>query len=151
MQNINWLEIIPLAISILSFLGVGVIINNYWKERIEKKKRNTAEEQAKRKAERQAEIQEAVSNEINPIKNSISNIEGHLKDNNEGTVTLLRDRMKYALDECRIKGYASTSDKANFNEIYAAYAHLGGNHFKEYVDQWKLEMNSFPSETDKRK
>lgn len=145
MQNVNWAEIISITISILSFLGFGVVIKNFWSERAEKKKQNSEEALARKKAERQQEIRDAISNEMKPVKDSVENIEMHLKDNNKGTVTLLRDRMKYALDECRIKGFATTADKANFNEIYSAYAHLGGNHFKEYVDQWKLEMNSFPN------
>ena len=29
-------------------------------------------------------------------------------------------------------------------ELYNTYAKLGGNHFKEYVDAWKQELDELP-------
>jgi hypothetical protein len=55
---------------------------------------------------------------------------------------LLRDRY-------RELGYASRNDKAAWNQLYNDYRDLGGNHFKEDVDQWKDEVNSLPTIPDK--
>ena len=68
-----------------------------------------------------------------------------------GTLTLLRDRMKTSLNFCRKQKWACSSDKANWFELYNTYKTMGGNHFKEYVDQWKQEMESLPSEEEYRK
>jgi hypothetical protein len=60
---------------------------------------------------------------------------------------MLRDRMKAILDECRAAGYATTSTVANWHELYNTYKTLGGNHFREYVDAWKQELESLPNNT----
>ena len=59
--------------------------------------------------------------------------------------------MKHTLDECKKVGYASTSEKANWNELYSSYKKLGGNHFREYVDEWKKEMNQLPHQKGEQK
>lgn len=71
-------------------------------------------------------------------------IENKLTSNSEGTVTLLRDRMKCLKDEYEERGYAKDGDKANWKELYDSYKNLGGNHFREYVDQWKLTIEKLP-------
>lgn len=34
--------------------------------------------------------------------------------------------------------------------MYQDYKNLGGNHFKEFVDQWKAEMNALPTGPDEQ-
>jgi hypothetical protein len=53
--------------------------------------------------------------------------------------------MKAILDDCREKGFASTGTKGNWHELYSTYKSLGGNHFKEYVDAWKEELEELPT------
>lgn len=77
-------------------------------------------------------------------KEQMDRIENKLTSNSEGTVTLLRDRMKCLKDEYEERGYAKDGDKANWKELYDSYKNLGGNHFHEYVDQWKLTIEKLP-------
>lgn len=77
-------------------------------------------------------------------KEQMDRIENKLTSNSEGTVTLLRDRMKCLKDEYEERGYAKDGDKANWKELYDSYKNLGGNHFREYVDQWKVTIEKLP-------
>jgi hypothetical protein len=54
--------------------------------------------------------------------------------------------MKQARDHYMAQGYASASDVASWNELYNTYSKLGGNHFKEYVDAWKADVDKLPRE-----
>lgn len=133
-----WLNII------LAFVGgtglMGLITTTIWnkqKNRLEKIKKLE-------QAEEKEEVRGIIKEEIQPIINLLDTLNTKLEANSEGTVTLLRDRMKHSLDECKKAGYASTSEKANWNELYNSYKRLGGNHFREYVDEWKKEMNELP-------
>ena len=58
--------------------------------------------------------------------------------------------MKAALIDYRQQGYVSASDKANWTEMYNTYRDLGGNHFKEYVDAWKDEVDQLPRKEFKK-
>lgn len=54
--------------------------------------------------------------------------------------------MKNMRDKCKKQGYADVGDKATFIELYNHYAKMGGNHFIEYVDTWKTEVENLPLE-----
>ena len=123
-----WLEI---TIAVVGLLGtvLGVLgISGYLGERA----RHKAEKQNKKEDQQEAQLQEAADNrlkdtvrsvfqeEVSPINKKLDNItieieaiKSDLADNTIGTVTMLRDRMKAILDDCRHDGYASTSTKAN--------------------------------------
>ena len=155
-----WLEI---TIAIVGLLGtvLGVLgVSGYLGERA----RHKAEKQNKKEDQQEEQLQKAADDklrdtvrgvfqeEVSPINGKLDNItieieaiKSNLADNTIGTVTMLRDRMKAILDECRKDGYASTSTKANWHELYNTYKTLGGNHFREYVDAWKEELEALPT------
>ena len=139
----QWYQIISLIISALSLLGFGTVMKTLITERHERKKQETKEAKELAKKEKQEEIREVIKDELAPLKRSLDTLEVNLDKNTKGSVTLLRNDMKTSLDMCRKQHYATATDKANWNELYNAYTELGGNHFKEYVDQWKEEMASF--------
>lgn len=133
-----WLNII------LAFVGgtglMGLITTAIWnKQKARFEKIKNLEESAEK-----TEVRDIIKEEVKPILDLLDTLNTKLEANSEGTVTLLRDRMKHTLDECKKAGYASTSEKANWNELYSSYKKLGGNHFREYVDEWKKEMNQLP-------
>ena len=156
----SWLEI---TIAIVGLLGtvLGVLgISGYLGERAKHKAelKNKEEDKAVEEKHTAAEqrlkntVRDVFKEEVHPINVKLDNItkeieaiKSDLADNTVGTVTILRDRMKAILDECRERGYASTSTKANWHELYNTYASLGGNHFREYVDAWKEELEELPS------
>lgn len=151
MENNIWLTIVPIIISILSLLGVGTIFKMFWEDRREQRKAKSEEEKAKIKKEKQTEMREVVSDELASIKKDISKLGNQMELNTTGTITLLRDRMKCSLNYCRRMGHASATDKANWMELYNSYRNLGGNHFREYVDQWKSEMENLPTEEEQER
>lgn len=144
----QWYQIVSLIVSILSLLGFGTVMKTLITERHERKKQETEEARALAKQEKQDEIREVIKEELKPVVKRLDILSEDLEKNTKGGVTLLRDAMKNSLDTCRHQHYTRASDRANFNELYKAYEELGGNHFKEYVDQWKIEMESFPTKDD---
>lgn len=143
--------VLSITISILTFLGFGVVIKYFWEDRRTKRIQNSEETKKREKEEKQDEIREVIREEILPMKITIDQIKAQTTVTSTGTLTLLRDRMKTSLNFCRKQGWASSSDKANWLELYNTYKTMGGNHFKEYVDQWRQEMESLPSEEEYRK
>lgn len=154
--------IVGLVLSFLTILGLGTLSKNFWDDRREKAKASKAEaiEEAARK--RKAEIREVLVEELLVVKedlrSQITNLDkdiGHIKDGianlqiavDRLQVSLVRvDRilMKSNLDAYKEQGYASDSDRAAWNELYQDYKELGGNHFKEYVNEWRSTIESLP-------
>lgn len=144
-------EIFALIISALSLLGFGVIMRYFWEDRRAKKLQNTEAARKRAKEEKQEETREVLREEIKPLIETVEKIKTVTSKTSVGTVTLLRDRMKSLLNTYRKQGWASSSDKGNWFELYNTYKDMGGNHFREYVDQWRQEMTSLPSEEDYKK
>ena len=156
----EWLTIVIAVVGLLGTI-LGVIgVSAYMGERAKYKagrrnRQEEAQEQEVEDARNQAlenSIRGVFQEEITPIKKDLSTIKSEVTDikhdlanNTVGTVTILRDRMKSILDECREAGFATGNTKANWMELYHTYESLGGNHFKEYVDEWKREMAELPS------
>jgi len=124
----EWLTIVIAVVGLLGTV-LGVLgISGYIGERAKYKagRRNRQEEQRDQQvveAQQRAledSIRGVLQEETKPIKTSLTEIKGEveaikhdLADNTVGTVTILRDRMKAILDECRAAGFATTSTKAN--------------------------------------
>lgn len=134
---------------------VGTIVKNLMekkfkeKEEKDKKTRKEYDELVElRNTKRDEELNDLIIGTINtsiaPIKEKINMIEDITNKNKEGTITLLRNEMKMLMDDYKSRGYASNTDKANWNQLYNTYKKLGGNHFKEYVDQWKHTVDELP-------
>ena len=149
------ISICALVVSVLTLCGFGVYMSLHTKKRFEKKEaEKQAIEDAKAQANNQAlmkMINEALDTKIAPLANDVAQIKGNLSLNTEGTVTLLRNDMKKARDYYKEKGYATENDKASWKELYHTYERLGGNHFKEYVDGWKKEVEQLPTEKTKKR
>ena len=155
----TWLTITLAIIGALGTIFGAVGLTAYFTERAkhkaQKKNQREDEEEARAlKAEREHfknDVREVLREENKPLEDKIDQLttvtnemKGDLADNTVGTVTILRDRMKAILDDCRDKGYASPGTKANWHELYTTYGNLGGNHFREYVDQWKTTLDNLP-------
>lgn len=156
--------IISLVVSVLTALGLGTIMKHFWDDKHERAKASRQEAKEERARERAEEIRGVLRQELQVVKEDLhsqmSNLEceiGHIKEGVEKLQTavdrlqtsLIRvDRilMKSNLDSYRNQGYASPSDRAAWNELYQDYKDLGGNHFKEYVNEWKSTLESLPKE-----
>ena len=154
-----WLQII---IAIFGLIGTifGIFgFSAYISERMKHKatRRNMMEDAQEEELEQMRQeqylksLRMVIQEEIAPLKADMEDIKTNLALNTKGTVTILRNDMKKSLDYCKNKGSVSASDIANWNELYNTYGELGGNHFKEYVDAWKKELNALPPEIEKKK
>lgn len=141
--------------TIMGTLGITTYVNEKVKHKVQAKTKQEEEQEATlQEARRQKykdELREIIREENKELKEDISSIKSELALNKRGTVTILRNDMKKSLDLCKDKGYATTSDKSNWNELYNTYKELGGNHFKEYVNGWKQEMEELPLKKATRK
>lgn len=148
-----WLTIVIAVATALVGVAGGVGITAYMSERMKhkaarknlKEDREQEEIEIARQAQNLKQITSAVEAVVAPLIRDTAEIKDNLALNTKGTVTLLRNDMKKSLDYCKRQGYASSSDKANWHELYNTYQELGGNHFKEFVDAWKQELDELPT------
>ena len=97
------------------------------------------------------EVLAAIRKEMVPVSEGISTIKQDLDADRAATIISIRSNMKHLRDKYLKQGFADVGDVATWNELYHNYSALGGNHFKEYVDQWKEEVNSLPHNKDNKK
>lgn len=154
-----WYEVLGLVLGIVGSLfgifGVSAYINERMKHKADKKnqKEDADEQKAKEEAQKIKDMEEkqllekfrAIVREENaPLSAKLETLENSLKLNTEGTVTILRSDMNRIKTELEERGYATDSEKGNWKQLYTTYGDLGGNHFKEYVDEWKTSIEKLP-------
>ena len=149
----------PIWLTILLALGgstlISLIVNALWKHsaaklaRIQELEKNEAE-RVRREEERsrQEEWEQKVLDLVHPISAKLDEIQEELKQNKAAATTGLRTDLMLLRDRYRDNGYASRNDKAAWNQLYNDYKALGGNHFNEYVNQWRDEVNDLPTVPD---
>lgn len=154
-----WLQIASVVFGIIGTIFGIFGISTYISERMKHKaaRRNQQEDAEAEELEQMRQehylnsLRTIIREENATIKSDIAGIKSNLALNTEGTVTMLRNDMKKSLDFCKEKGFASSSDIANWKELYRVYGKLGGNHFKEYVDAWKRELEALPPQKKSKK
>lgn len=151
MNTIQWIS------TICSIIGFGSIFSWFVKDQIEKhrekKQKNEDNDSIIKKEKRNEEVRSLIKESIQDVTTKLDEIQLDVKNihdqtslNTQANVTLLRDRMKCSLNYCKRQGYKTSSDAANWNELFKTYTNLGGNHFREYVNTWKEEMDNIPLE-----
>lgn len=154
-----WLQIASVVFGIIGTIFGIFGISTYISERMKHKaaRRNQQEDAEAEELEQMRQehylnsLRTIIREENASIKADIAEIKSNLALNTKGTVTILRNDMKKSLDACKDKGYASSSDIANWKELYNVYGELGGNHFAEFVDAWKKELESLPPKKKTKK
>lgn len=141
----QWFTIVT---SVLTILAVPTLCGLLWKDLYARKKENNDENKRIREEKNLEKIRGVIREETAPIYNEIAQVNEAVKIMKEGDTTLLRDRMQCSLNYCKKQGYRTSADLASWNEMYNSYKNLGGNHFKEYVNAWKEEMENLPSEEE---
>lgn len=161
----GWNEIlawvIPIVVSCIITTVIGFLIKHYLtkyfnkveaerKAKIEAEKAEQEELLGFRKQEEDRQFAELLANAIKeankPLCEKVDNIDTKLEQDRKATITVLRSKMKTLRDQYKKQGYADAGDKATWEELYKDYAEMGGNFFKEYVDQWREEVRSLPYE-----
>ena len=160
------ISIIGVVISLLTLFGLGVVMKHFWDDKHEKAKASRTEAKERAKRERQEEIREVIKDEmklfkeelqkeinflkeeIGSLKEGVEDVRAKVNRLQRSMVTVDRIIMKLTLDQYKVQGYASSSDRAAWNELYKDYKDLGGNHFKEYVNEWKRSLEALPNKED---
>lgn len=151
-----WLQVASIVFGIIgtlfgifgSIFGISAYSNERMKHKAELKNHQEDVEREKlEKMEKEQylkDLRDIIREENTPLREDIAEIKHCLTLNTKGTVTMLRMDMKESLESLSDKGFASSSDIANWKELYNVYKELGGNHFAEYVDAWKKEVEDLP-------
>ena len=121
------------------------------KKAIDKNKKEKEEKEQKLISDIVTKSMETVKQDIAQIDVKLDGIKKDLDANKSATVTGLRTDLMILRDRFRDQGFASRNDKAAWEQLYKEYAQFGGNHFKEYVDQWRDEVEELPSELEQSK
>ena len=153
------------AIAVISLIGstivttlVGLIIKQSFKKYLDKKEELDSESRRKdaelkmfhdeeKRQQHRADIAEGVTTAIKPLDEKINRIEETLTLDKAATVTTIRATLKSLRDKYVAQGFADVGDKATWEELYNNYKSMGGNHFKEYVDSWRIDVKNLPKHT----
>lgn len=168
----NWANSLLSAVFSLVIVGIiGLVVQHYIKKRLDRRDKEQqeklnqeAKKQAeyeelrhqKRAAERKEEIKEAISIALVPVTNKINDIDSKLdtvtedlSKDREATIVQMRVNMMNLHSLYKKQGWADVHQKATWNELYNNYKDLGGNHFAEYVDAYRDEIENLPTEPKK--
>lgn len=155
-----WAEFLQWTLPIAASCAITTIIGFLIKRQLTKYFESVDEERAGREAdaqrlkeledrEKEKQLECTITNALQPLVKKIDDIDTKLGLDKRATVTLLRSKMKTLRDQYKKQHYADTGDKATWEELYVDYADMGGNHFKEWVDRWKVEIENLPEEPPK--
>ena len=98
------------------------------------------------------EIQKSINEPITKLDKKVSDLKETVEKNdklqNEATQSLLRDRLLQAYYDCSREGFASISQKDNWENMYKHYHALGEN---GVMDSCREKMLALPEEKKTRK
>ena len=145
----GWLSIL---LGILGSLGILSAIGKFIFDAVVRRTQTQVEKiQAYDEEEQIKYLRTIIKDELQPLCKDVSDIRLDMSEvkkqltlDKEATVVQLRTTMKSKRDEFCSQGYVESSDKSNWIELYNRYRDMGGNHFAEYVDGWKQDIENLP-------
>ena len=145
----GWLSIL---LGILGSLGILSAIGKFIVDGLVRGTQTQVEKiQAYDEQEQIKYLRTIIKDELQPLREDVSDIRSDMSEvkkqltlDKEATVVQLRTTMKSKRDEFCSQGYVESSDKSNWIELYNRYRDMGGNHFAEYVDGWKQDIENLP-------
>jgi len=145
----TWLVIV-LALGGTAIISSAVgLVFHFIRKKIEtEQERKEQEELDIKKIEEQVyeeRLRSIIREENAPQNEAIREVKEIVASIKEGTIAGLRADMRLFLDVMELRGTAKPSDKAAWRDLYNQYDKLGGNFFKEYVNEWKQEVEDFHS------
>ena len=145
----EWLSIL---LGILGSLGILSAVGKFiFDTAVKRTKAQIKKIQAYDEQEQTKHLRTIIKNELQPVREVITDIRSDIAEvkkqlalDKEATIVQLRTTMKSKRDEFCSQGYVESSDKSNWIELYNRYRDMGGNHFAEYVDGWKQDIENLP-------
>lgn len=134
---------------------VGLLIKNAAQKKFDlQTKKNQEYEELKhnrRREERKKEISEVVDVALAPVMERIDEVDKKVdliqkdrKRERDATIVTMRVKMMELHDIYVKRGWCDSHEKATWKELYNKYKDLGGNHFLEYVDVYREEIEKLP-------
>ena len=145
----EWLSIL---LGILGSLGILSAVGKFIFDAVVRRTQTQVEKiQAYDEQEQIKYLRTIIKDELQPLREDVSDIRSDMSEvkkqlelDKEATVVQLRTTMKSKRDEFCSQGYVESTDKSNWIELYNRYRDMGGNHFAEYVDGWKQDVENLP-------
>ena len=145
----EWLSIL---LGILGSLGILSATGKFiFDAAVKRTKMQIEKIQAYDEQEQTKHLRTIIKDELQPVREDVSDIRSDMAEvkeqlalDKEATVVQLRTTMKSKRDEFCSQSYVESSDKSNWVELYNRYKDMGGNHFAEYVNGWKQDVENLP-------
>lgn len=139
-------SIISAVVSILSLLGFGTVMTMFWKDKHDKKVKQTdALDAANREAEDRHMVElirSTLKEELAPYKKSVEQFREDIKWIKTGNQALCRSALQEMAYKAEKDGYSSEDDKQRWNKLYTAYHNLGENGAMDARNDWYLTLPS---------
>ena len=148
-EFLRWL--LPIVAAAVISTVVPWLVNSTIKKSLKNQELLKQLEAKKEEEKRTAQLEKLLNEKLDPIKSEVNIIKEEVTKNKDGTVTLLRERMEQSHDRFIREKCISAGELANWRHLYNTYEWLGGNHFKEYVDEWKTDIETLPRDVDNKK
>lgn len=144
--------LLSILLGILGSLGILSAVGKFIFDAVVRRTQTQVEKiQAYDEEEQTKYLRTIIKDELQPLREDVSDIRSDMSEvkkqlelDKEATVVQLRTTMKSKRDEFCSQGYVESTDKSNWIELYNRYRDMGGNHFAEYVDGWKQDIENLP-------
>lgn len=145
-------EWVSILLGILGSLGILSAVGKFiFDAAVKRTKMQIEKIQAYDDQEQTQHLRTIIKDELRPVREDVSDIRSDIAEvkkqltlDKEATIVQLRTTMKSKRDEFCSQGYVESSDKSNWIELYNRYRDMGGNHFAEYVNGWKQDVEKLP-------
>lgn len=107
--------------------------------------------------EKKEDIKSIITGSIKPVVQHIEKIDGKLDSlknendlENKATVIMIRLKLMELHEIYMNRGYCDSKERASWEELFIKYGELGGNHFKEYMDEFRKDIQHLPISKQKK-
>lgn len=137
---------------------IAFIVNRMLKKRVNNYDHTAELARKQEEYEKKREIKDIITNSIQPVINHVEKIDSKidgLKDENnlenKATVIMIRLKLMEWHDVYMARGYCDIKERSTWEELFIKYGELGGNHFKEYMNQIREDIQKLPMEKPVKK
>lgn len=139
----EWYQIIPIVLSVLTFFGLGSFFSLLIKERHERRLAQSQQERDRLKREKQEEMREVIREEIRPLKEDFAKLKEVDEIQKKSIQAILRDRLYDLASKAAKHEYTTINERVNFENLYTQYHQLGKN---GVMDKIRDEYFAYPTE-----
>lgn len=124
-------SVISAIVSVLSLLGFGTVMTMFWKDRHDKKQRESEENMELRRQRDEQRlinlVSEALDAKLKPLEENLESIKADMAKLKKGVQVTCRNDLEELYATADKNKYCSSEDKNRFESAYWAYHDLGKN------------------------